>query len=132
MKPFLIVAIDGGAATGKSSTARSLAERRHLLHVDTGAHYRALTFSCLAAELSPDKSTGLCDFLSKVELETELRGISAVMSVNGKFSGMPKFEARRSIKMYPDLPLFRNCVASCSNTSGDSLNLHAGADLEGW
>lgn len=30
-RPFLIVAIDGGAASGKSSTARALSTRFHLL-----------------------------------------------------------------------------------------------------
>ncbi len=32
---FLIIAIDGGAASGKSSTARALSERFNLLHVVT-------------------------------------------------------------------------------------------------
>jgi cytidylate kinase len=35
---FKIIAIDGGAATGKSSTSKALAERLGLMHVDTGAH----------------------------------------------------------------------------------------------
>lgn len=113
MKPFLIVAIDGGAATGKSSTARSLAERRYLLHVDTGAHYRALAFSCLAAELSPDTSTGLCDFLSKVELETELRGISAVMSVNGRVLRNAEIrspEVNQNVSRFAALPELRSVL----------------------
>ena len=42
-RSFIIVAIDGGAASGKSSTARTLSERLHLLHVDTGSFYRAVT-----------------------------------------------------------------------------------------
>jgi len=44
---FLIVAIDGGAAAGKSSTARALSERFHLLHSDTGSYFRALTAELL-------------------------------------------------------------------------------------
>ena len=50
-KPFIIVAIDGGAASGKSSTARALSERFNLLHCDTGSYYRAVT-----AELIRDSS----------------------------------------------------------------------------
>ena len=41
--PFLIVAIDGGAAAGKSTTARALSARFNFLHIDTGSHYRAIT-----------------------------------------------------------------------------------------
>ena len=45
--PFIIVAIDGGAASGKSSTARALSERFNLLHSDTGSYYRAVTAEML-------------------------------------------------------------------------------------
>ena len=40
---FIIVAIDGGAASGKSSSSRALSEQFNLLHVDTGSFYRAIT-----------------------------------------------------------------------------------------
>ena len=44
MKPeFITISIDGGAGTGKSTTAHSLSEALNLLHVDTGSHYRAVT-----------------------------------------------------------------------------------------
>lgn len=39
----LVVAIDGPAASGKSSTARWVAERLGFHHVDSGALYRAVT-----------------------------------------------------------------------------------------
>jgi cytidylate kinase len=45
---FITIAVDGGAASGKSSTSRALAERHDLMHVDTGAHYRTITVSLLA------------------------------------------------------------------------------------
>jgi 3-phosphoshikimate 1-carboxyvinyltransferase len=43
LSPRLVIAIDGPAASGKSSTARWVAERLGLRHVDSGALYRALT-----------------------------------------------------------------------------------------
>ncbi len=39
----LVIAIDGPAASGKSSTAQWVAHRLHVRHVDSGALYRALT-----------------------------------------------------------------------------------------
>ena len=48
----MIVAIDGPAASGKSSTARWVAERLGYRHVDSGALYRALTLLALR-ELGP-------------------------------------------------------------------------------
>src|SRR3712207_3318051 len=39
----IVIAIDGPAASGKSSTAQWVAERLGFLHVDSGALYRAVT-----------------------------------------------------------------------------------------
>jgi cytidylate kinase len=39
----MVIAIDGPAAAGKSTTARGIARRLGLLYVDTGAMYRALS-----------------------------------------------------------------------------------------
>ena len=57
--PFIIVAIDGGAASGKSSTSRALSERFHLLHVDTGSFYRAVTAELLRLGLKTDDLAGV-------------------------------------------------------------------------
>ena len=43
----MVVAIDGPAASGKSSTANEVARRLGFLHVDSGALYRALTLVAL-------------------------------------------------------------------------------------
>jgi len=51
---FVRVSVDGGAASGKSSTSRRLAQAHGMLHVDTGAHYRSLTRAVLLAGASAD------------------------------------------------------------------------------
>lgn len=47
MCSHLWIAIDGPAGSGKSTVARMLARRLGLLHIDTGAMYRALTLKAL-------------------------------------------------------------------------------------
>jgi len=42
-----VIAIDGPAASGKSSTAGLVAERLGWAHLDSGALYRALTLAAL-------------------------------------------------------------------------------------
>ena len=49
----MIIAIDGPAASGKSSAARAVAERLGLTFLDTGAMYRAVTLCVLEAGASP-------------------------------------------------------------------------------
>jgi len=43
----MIIAIDGPAASGKTSTARAVAERLGFRHLDSGALYRAVTWAAL-------------------------------------------------------------------------------------
>jgi cytidylate kinase len=50
-----VVAIDGPAASGKSSTARAVARAIGFHHLDSGALYRALTRVALDAGLDPDR-----------------------------------------------------------------------------
>ena len=50
---FLVLAVDGGAGTGKSTTAHSLSQALNLMHVDTGSHYRAITRALLDLKLRP-------------------------------------------------------------------------------
>jgi CMP/dCMP kinase len=55
----LIVAIDGPAGAGKSTVARSLAERLGFRYLDTGAMYRALTWLGLENGLDLDDAEAL-------------------------------------------------------------------------
>ena len=43
----VVIAIDGTAASGKSTNARIVAEALGFLHVDTGAMYRTLAWHCI-------------------------------------------------------------------------------------
>ena len=51
----MIVAIDGPAGSGKSSTARAVAERLGFQHLDSGALYRALTLAALSATIPEER-----------------------------------------------------------------------------
>ena len=50
-----VVTIDGPAGSGKSTTAREVARRLGLRHLDSGALYRALTFALLEAGVPPER-----------------------------------------------------------------------------
>lgn len=80
---FKIVTMDGGAAVGKSSTSKGLSERLNLMHVDTGAHYRTLTYALLASGTTLENPDQIYNKLSNLSLGTELVGRSAKLSING-------------------------------------------------
>lgn len=49
----IIIAIDGPAGSGKSSTARAVAERLGYRHLDSGAFYRTITLAALRGGVDP-------------------------------------------------------------------------------
>jgi cytidylate kinase len=49
-----VIAIDGPAASGKSSVARALARRLGFIYVNSGAIYRAITWHVLERGIDPD------------------------------------------------------------------------------
>lgn len=51
----MIIAIDGPAGSGKSSTAREVARRLGFRHLDSGAFYRALTLAAQRAGIPPEE-----------------------------------------------------------------------------
>lgn len=55
--PHIVIAIDGPAASGKSSTAQWVAERLGFLHVDSGALYRAAAAMACRAERDAERWT---------------------------------------------------------------------------
>ncbi|MGJ8652022.1 MAG: (d)CMP kinase [Opitutaceae bacterium] len=82
LSEFKIVAVDGGAATGKSSTSRGLSERLNLMHVDTGAHYRTLTYALIRAGASVEEPATIPELLETLDLSTQIDGRSARLGIN--------------------------------------------------
>lgn len=84
-KKFLVIAVDGGAASGKSSTSRGLAAKHDLMHVDTGAHYRTVALSLLLRGISSeDEFFAAADPLDSLDLGTVVREREASMSIGGR------------------------------------------------
>jgi cytidylate kinase len=55
----LQIAIDGPAASGKTTVARLLAQRLGVVYVDTGAMYRALAYAALQTQTDVDNENAL-------------------------------------------------------------------------
>ena len=85
--PFIIIAIDGGAASGKSSTSRALAERFNLLHVDTGSFYRHIAAELLRRGVAHTDHAAINAVLPKLAFSTRLAGRSAQMLIGGQPAG---------------------------------------------
>ncbi len=80
----IVVAIDGPAASGKSSTAQWVARRLGYFHVDSGALYRAATAVQLEAGVDPASWTD----------ESVLGGVDRITFVPQESSFVPRLDGR--------------------------------------
>ena len=78
MSKKLIIAIDGPAGSGKSTSAKLVAKRLNYLYIDTGAMYRAVTLFALRNNLMGkndeiiDMAQGLDIVLNFIDGETNI------------------------------------------------------------
>jgi cytidylate kinase len=65
----MIIAVDGPSGSGKSSTARGVASRLGMRYLDTGAMYRAVTWSALENGLDLDDTAAVAERARDLKLE---------------------------------------------------------------
>ncbi len=79
----MIIAIDGPAASGKSTTARLVAKGLDFTYLDTGAMYRAVTLAVIEREVNLNDKTQLHTLLTGIELELSTRDEQTEIILNG-------------------------------------------------
>ena len=81
----MIIAIDGPSASGKSTTAKGISEKLKIMHLDTGAMYRAVALYILNQEIAesrirnPNQMTQILD-----EIEIKFSNETNNIFLNGK------------------------------------------------
>ncbi len=71
MNNKFVIAIDGPAASGKSTTAKQLAIKLKYIYIDTGAMYRASGLCTLLQNISLDDEAALKEMLDKISIRIE-------------------------------------------------------------
>ena len=80
----MIIAIDGPAASGKSTTARLVAERLSFTYLDTGAMYRAVTLAAIEQNIDPSDQKSLKGLLDSIDLDLSTRNQETQISLNDR------------------------------------------------
>ena len=78
MSKNLIIAIDGPAGSGKSTSAKLIAQRLGYLYIDTGAMYRAVTLLVLRNEIPLGNINEITELAENIDIKLEF--------VNGRTS----------------------------------------------
>jgi len=79
-----ILAIDGTSGSGKSTTARMVAERLGWFYLDTGATYRAITYEILRRGIDPEDENRVTQTLENLELDVRIEKRVQRTYINGK------------------------------------------------
>lgn len=85
----LVVAIDGPSGSGKSSTARGVAQRLGLAYLDTGSMYRAATWLALQSGLDRHNQQQITALVERARLDVDLDPGVATIAVNGRDVSRP-------------------------------------------
>jgi len=84
---FIVVAIDGPAASGKSSAARRFAQRSGFSHINSGLMYRAATRAVLDAGIAPDDPAAIALFFKGATVVCEEGDGGLMILINGEERG---------------------------------------------
>lgn len=120
--PFIIVAIDGGAASGKSSTARALSERFRFLHADTGSYYRAVTAELLRRGVPAGDLSRIRDALTDLALTTRVEGRSARLEIGGRIVAEAEIrspEVNAAVSHFAAIPEIRAALLAYQRSQAD-------------
>ncbi len=83
MSDHNVIAIDGPAASGKSSVANALARRLGYAYVNSGAMYRAITWRVVSLHVASDDAVGVVDLLERSNVEILLENGESVIRIDG-------------------------------------------------
>lgn len=78
-----VIAVDGTAASGKSTFSRALAERLGFTYVSTGEMYRGVTWCVQERGIDPREEAAVEAMIAATVVETTLRGGELAFSVGG-------------------------------------------------
>ena len=80
---FSVIAIDGPAASGKSTVARKLAKRLGFSYVNSGALYRGIAWLAIELGIRPDDASAICGQLHNSVFKFDLQGKELVFLIDG-------------------------------------------------
>lgn len=112
MEMFTVLAVDGGAGTGKSTLSKLISSRKNFLYVETGSHYRALTFILLEKALNAESVE---DYLTKNPLiiESNINKNKSEIQIDGiRFNSedLRSTKVNENVSHFAAIPLLRKSL----------------------
>ena len=125
MPDSFVIAIDGPAASGKSSVSKLLAKRLHCSHVNSGALYRAATWGILEAGADPLDHPAAAAAARSLTLDYVAHGSGFTTLVNGINPGVHLRDAAvaASVSAVSSVPAIRDILTALLRSMAQGRNI---------
>ncbi|MGE5594902.1 MAG: (d)CMP kinase [Hyphomicrobiales bacterium] len=125
------IAIDGPAASGKTTLGRALAERFGYRFLDTGLMYRAFTLAALRAGVAPGDPGACGELAAKLDMRVVIGADTHIFLGDEDVTGelrSPEVEA--NVSAYSAIPAVRQAmVARQREVASEAMAVLAGRDI---
>jgi CMP/dCMP kinase len=120
-----VIAIDGPAASGKSSVARELARQLGFVYVNSGAIYRAITWHILQKKIHPEESDRIAGALRVAGIMCRLQDNESRILIGGVDPGehLRDDPVNKSVAGVSQFPVVRQLVAKKLHEDAQSHDL---------
>lgn len=120
----MIIAIDGPAATGKSTTAKLVAVRLGFTYLDTGAMYRAVTLAVNRCSYSLNDTANIKALLDKMELDLEKQNGELIVLLSGEdvTDAIRSSDVTDNVSAVSALPAVREAMVVIQRRLGSNRN----------
>lgn len=109
-----IIAIDGPAASGKSTVAREAAKRLNCIYVDSGSFYRGVTWKMLQEGVNTKNPLAVLPVLLKSKWTFDVRDRAVVFAIDGVEPGeaLRDKDVREAVSDIAAIPAVRTFVVN--------------------
>ena len=108
----MIIAIDGPAGSGKSSTAKAVAQKLEFQHLDTGAMYRVITLKALqeGVDFRDDAKMGDLARNTKIEFDGIIPNVRVIMDGRDVSKEIRSDEITKNVSDYCAVKIVRELL----------------------
>ena len=123
-KSGIVIAIDGPAASGKSTVSRDLARALGFVHVNSGAMYRAVTRAVLDAGIDPSDAGAVDACLRRLRIECGLRDGEGTVEVGGVVAdGLSAADVNAAVSAVARIPAVRAALFPLQRRYAELANI---------
>jgi len=120
----MILAIDGIAASGKSTTAKMVASKLDFTFLDTGAMYRAVTLAILDQSVELNDEAALKSLLADLDLEVkpDKEGTNIFLKGKDVSKKIRSVDVTENVSVVSAIPIVREAMVTIQRTLGSQTD----------